>query len=140
MAQQRELIELRMGIEPAAARFAASRISKESSDDLSRAAEAMRSALASNDSFSFFNADSVFHRLLLEGSRNLLISKFATAIDAGLRVRESLPTTQLNLQSVEMHSMLAQAIANGDEDAAASLATQILKHTLVESEEDLASS
>jgi DNA-binding FadR family transcriptional regulator len=138
--QQRELIELRLGLEPMAARFAAARIDEVAAHGIVSAAEAMRSALESKDSFRFFAADSTFHRLLLEGSQNLLLSKFAATIDAGLHVRENMPATQLSLAAVELHAQLAQAVVDRDGDAAAGLATRILEQTLHEFDEGLAES
>jgi DNA-binding FadR family transcriptional regulator len=131
-AQQRELLELRLGMEPVAARLAAARIDESAGQGIVDAASAMRSALEAKDSFRFFAADSMFHRLLLEGSQNLLLSKFAATIDAGLHVRENLPTTQLSLGAVELHAELAQALINGEGEAAADLATRILEQTLHE--------
>jgi DNA-binding FadR family transcriptional regulator len=139
-AQQRELIELRLGLEPMAARFAAARIDRDAARSIVAAVEAMRSALEAKDTFRFFAADSSFHRLLLDGSQNLLLSKFAATIDAGLHVRENMPTTQLSLHAVELHAGLAQAIVDRDGDAAATLATRILEQTLLEFQEGLAES
>jgi DNA-binding FadR family transcriptional regulator len=136
-AQQRELLELRLGLEPIAARFAAARIDEGVAQGIVDAAADMRSALEAKDSFRFFAADSIFHRLLLEGSQNLLLSKFAATIDAGLHVRENMPTTQLSLDAVELHAELAQALISGDGDGAAVLATRILEQTLLEFEEGL---
>jgi DNA-binding FadR family transcriptional regulator len=134
-AQQRELIELRMGVEPLAARFTAARIEDAAAQAIADTVGAMRAALEGKDTFRFFAADSAFHRLLLEGSGNLLLGKFAATIDAGLHVRENLPATQLNLESVELHDELAKAVADRDGDAAAALATRILERTLHEFDE-----
>jgi len=135
LVQQRELIELRLGIEPLAARLAAERIDDEVAQELVRCADAMHAAIQERDSFRFFEVDSLFHRLLLTASKNQLITKFFAAIDAGLRVRENLPPSQLNVRATELHVDLARALVARDPAMASQLATRILEQTLLELEE-----
>ena len=134
--QQLELLELRLGIEPTAARFAADRMSAESKAELLRYGLLMDAALKTSDAFAFFDADAQFHRLLLEGSHNRLIGKFSETIDAGLLSRSKMPSTELNAAAVELHIQLAKAVAANNSTQAARLATQILEQTLHEFDAD----
>lgn len=130
--QQRELLELRLGVEPIAARFAATRMSDESAAELLKSAVGMREALRANDSFAFFDADASFHRLLLEGAENLVMAQFAETISAVLHVRNYLPSTTLEVGSVQLHLELAQALVDRNPSLAQDLATQIVSQTLQE--------
>jgi DNA-binding FadR family transcriptional regulator len=130
--QQLELLELRLGIEPMAARFAAERMTPASSAELLKAAELMHEAMIAGDGYAFFDADSHFHRLLLEGSNNRLIGKFSETIDAGLHTRSTMPSTELNAAAVQLHIDLARAVAANNSAQAVQLATQILEQTLHE--------
>jgi DNA-binding FadR family transcriptional regulator len=132
-AQQKELLELRLGVEPVAARFAAQRMTAEVRAELLAAAGEMNVALAEGNRYAFFVADAEFHRLILEGSGNKSIAQLAGTISAALDGRSGQPSTKLNSAAVELHVSLAEALAAGDEEAAHELATLVLEQTLEES-------
>jgi DNA-binding FadR family transcriptional regulator len=135
--QQRELLELRLGVEGAAARFAAKRISPTTASEILAKAAAMLAATEANDPMSFFDADAQFHRLLLEGSGNAVLAQFADTVEAVLRARsiDQRPgMSTLTLTSARRHIRLAQALLERNETEAEAWAREIVEYTLKEFE------
>lgn len=135
LVQQREILELRLGAEPAAARLAASRITDAAAQELIQHAEAMLVNLEANDPRAFFEADALFHRTLMEGSGNSVIAQLAGTISAVLAVRsiDSRPGMKtLYVDSVERHLRLARAVAARDESESWRWAYQIVEGTIEE--------
>jgi DNA-binding FadR family transcriptional regulator len=134
--QMRELLELRLGLEQAAARFASERIHPEQAEQLIAAAEGMHVAFHdTHDLRAFFDADAVFHRMLLEGTGNPVIAQLSDTIGATLHARamDTRPGMHdLTESSVETHLELARAIAAGDGDRAETLARALVTDTLDE--------
>jgi DNA-binding FadR family transcriptional regulator len=134
--QMRELLELRLGLEQVAARLSSKRISSEKAQAMVDAAERMAEAFhTQHDLRSFFDADAVFHTLLLEGTGNPVIAQLSDTIGATLHARamDTRPGMHdLTLNSVEHHRRLAAAIAAGDEEAAATEARALVEDTLDE--------
>ncbi|GAA5150370.1 FadR/GntR family transcriptional regulator [Microbacterium pseudoresistens] len=134
--QMRELLELRLGLEQAAARFASERITPEQAEGLIAAADGMRAAIEeSHDLRAFFDADAKFHRLLLEGTANPVIAQLSDTIGATLHARamDTRPGMHdITETSIETHSALAAAIAAHDGPEAERLAKLLVADTLDE--------
>lgn len=130
--QQRELLEVRLGVEPVAARLAAERMSDDAAQALLAAALQMRTAQETDDGTLFFDADALFHRLLLEGAGNRVMEQFAGTIGAVLHSRTHLAETRLVKAAVDLHVDLAQALVDRDADRADRLSTQLVAQTLDE--------
>lgn len=135
LVQQRELLELRLGVEATAARFAATRISAQGCEDLRAHAAAMRRCLTAHDRHGFYEADAEFHRVLLEGSGNAMLAQFADTIAAVLRARsiDSRPEmSEILGESVGRHADLADAVSGRDAARAERCAIEIVEETLHE--------
>lgn len=134
--QMRELLELRLGLEQAAARFASERITPEQAGQLIAAADRMSTAMhETHDLRAYFDADATFHRLLLEGTANPVIAQLSDTIGATLHARamDTRPGMHdITESSIKTHQELAQAIADGDGEAAERLARLLVSDTLDE--------
>ncbi|MFS2031055.1 FadR/GntR family transcriptional regulator, partial [Curtobacterium sp. CT11-45] len=85
-AQQRELLELRLGVEPVAASLTAG---TPGAAAVLAAATDMTDACGREDSRAYLEADVRFHRALLTGSGNAVFAHFAGTVEALLRTRTS---------------------------------------------------
>ena len=133
--QMIELLHVRRGIEATAARLAASRMSDDDVARLTRLSDTLAAAAAANDGELFLEADTAFHRLLLEGSGNPITAQFADVVTAALRTRDDarqpliIDTTP---QGLALHIRLAEAIVARNPALAEQLATEIAETTLAE--------
>jgi DNA-binding FadR family transcriptional regulator len=137
LVQMHQLLELRLGIEQAAAGLAATRMSRAAARRVLEAGLEMRQALETGDARTFFDADVTFHRLLLEGTDNAVIAQLADTIGVVLRVRGTDPRPgmhDMSLESVERHLTLARAVVDGDPAEAQAAATGLVEGTLHEVE------
>lgn len=137
--QMSELLELRLGIERAAAYFATSRMAADEIEVMAQAAADMRAAFDANDMFGFFRSDAELHRAMLEGSGNPVIAQFGDTVSAQLALRgaagaRSYTPHGISRASVDRHVALVEAITRGDRDAATALAEQIIVATIAEVE------
>ncbi|MDN5794364.1 MAG: FCD domain-containing protein [Intrasporangium sp.] len=137
LTQMRELLEFRLGIERAAAYFAATRMTDDEAQAMARAAAQMRTSFQVRDTFNFFRADAELHRLLLEGSGNPALAQFAETVAALLRLRGAgspyvYAPAGVARASLERHVALAEALGRRDRAAAADLAEEIIVETLRE--------
>jgi DNA-binding FadR family transcriptional regulator len=82
------LAEVRVIVEPAAARLAAARRDDEDLAALAEAVEAM--GAAGSDTQAHVEADLAFHRALLTSTHNELLTRMEVVIEAGLQVRDHL--------------------------------------------------
>ena len=133
--QQRELIELRLGIEPVAARLCAERATVEQLATISAAAADMADANERGDDRAFLQADVAFHSLILSGSGNAVIGHFAGTVEALLRTRtrESRGAiTEYTPSSAHRHNELASALDRRDAEAAQRWSFTLLAATLEE--------
>lgn len=136
--QMKQLLELRLGIEHAAAGLAAKRLDPAVAQQVLERALAMREAFNANDARAFFEHDAAFHRTMLEGTQNAVIAQLADTIGATLdaRGRDTRPGMHdLTAESVENHVQLAQALVDQDADAAQDLALELVERTLYEFEQ-----
>jgi DNA-binding FadR family transcriptional regulator len=133
--QMRELLELRLGIEPVAARLSARLMTPEQRDAVAAAAETMVAANIARDGRAFLEADIAFHAQILVGSGNAVIGHFAGTVEALLRTREDekrFTITEYTPASAHRHNELAHALVEGDEEAAHKWAYATIEATLTE--------
>lgn len=133
--QMRELLELRLGIEPVAARLSARLMSAEQRAEVAKAADTMVRADRAQNGPTFLQADVDFHTLILKGSGNTVMGHFAGTVEAVLRTREQekrFTITEYSSPSAHRHDELAQAIAEGDEEAAYRWSFAMIEATLAE--------
>jgi DNA-binding FadR family transcriptional regulator len=140
-AQMREMLQMRLGIEPVAARLSARLMSPAEREAVARAAAVMVEADHDNEGRRYLEADVEFHTLLLQGSGNAVMGHFANTVAALLRTREQekrFTVTEYSPASAHRHNDLAAAILAGDEEAAHALAYATLEATLAEFEQESA--
>lgn len=133
--QMREMLQMRLGIEPVAARLSARLMTREQRSAVARCAQAMVQADRAHDGRGYLNADVEFHTLIMQGSGNAVIGHFAKTVAALLRTREQekrLTITDYTPASTHRHNDLAEAIVSGDEDAAYRFAYETIDATLTE--------
>lgn len=129
--QQRELLELRLGVEPVAAALVAGAAGP-AGDAVLVAARDMLDAWGREDSRAYLEADVRFHRALLTGSGNAVFEHFAGTVEALLRTRtsESRDTiSRWTRDAAVRHEAVALAIVAGDAAAAGEAATALLRVT-----------
>lgn len=135
--QMTELLEMRRGVEGSAARLASVRMTSEEREAFKAAAEELARAGRESDGRGFVAADVIFHRLLLEGSHNAILGQFADTVAAVLHTRQNTDRrtiTELTPTSVALHTSLAEALLNGDPDAAERSAIAVVESTITEFE------
>lgn len=126
--QLRELVSLRFGVEPLAARGAAEAADADDVAELRRCCAEMERAAADGDLDSFTRADVAFHTRVLSSSGNLIYRQFARAIEAVLMARKDLDMLPPKLESVVVahHRSIAEAIAAGDGARAETLTQELI--------------
>lgn len=137
MDQMNQLLELRLGLEPAAAHFAAVRMTAVERSAIVDAAEQMQKAYDADDTYGFFHADARLHRLLLEGSYNPVIAQFAGMVNALLQLRGGFSARRYSIHgiaeaSVDRHLRMAASLAAGDQAAAEAITREIILATIAE--------
>lgn len=131
-AQQRELLELRLGVEPVAASLAAAAPDAPAVEAVAAAASDMIAACGREDSRAYLEADVRFHRALLAASGNAVFTHFAGTVEALLRTRtsESRDTiTRWTRDAAARHDAVARAIAGGDAPGASAAAAELVRVT-----------
>lgn len=129
-AQLHSLNELRVGIEPIAARRCASNASQEERQQLVKMAEDLR-ALGEQDrgaSEEFLEIDIEFHSMLLRASGNEMFVALIPPVVSVLRGRTAFglqPDSPDNV-ALSAHEQLAQSIMAGDPDAAEQHSRELL--------------
>lgn len=116
----RDLVELRMAVEPQAAHLAAGRADKATRARLLAAVADMEAAAAAGDFDAFTEADVRFHSTLFGASGNLLIEQLATTVAGALRAREETLAAGggVSPDALADHRQVAEAVAAGDREAA----------------------
>lgn len=127
--QVAELLELRLAVEPAAARAAALRCSAQEALALHVAATDLEKAVVRRDADAFFAADQAFHGLVIAASANRLFVRLQAVLREALRERA--PHAAVRWRDapadVRLHAELAEAVARHDADAAADLMARIVR-------------
>jgi DNA-binding FadR family transcriptional regulator len=130
--QQRELLELRLGVEPVAASLAAATADTPAVAAVAAAASDMIAACDREDSRAYLEADVRFHRALLAASGNAVFTHFAGTVEALLRTRtsESRDTiTRWTRDAAARHDAVARAIAGGDATEASAATADLVRVT-----------
>jgi DNA-binding FadR family transcriptional regulator len=133
--QMEQVLEVRFGIELVASRLAARRMSDEAVEKLLATVDAMTAAATAGDGGAYLDADAEFHRLILEGSGNVLISQFSRTVAAVVQTRRQdlgRTITELTPASLSDHRKLAKAIARRNPASADSALRAVVMHTLNE--------
>jgi DNA-binding FadR family transcriptional regulator len=110
-----ELTEMRVIVEPAAARLAAQRASDADIEALAGALDRMASA---RDLAATVQADLDFHRLLMSGTHNAFLTQVERIIAIGLAERDKLVHGSVDDDPVPSHRAVLDAISARDPEAA----------------------
>ncbi|MFP5023255.1 FadR/GntR family transcriptional regulator [Pseudonocardia phyllosphaerae] len=126
--QLQSLSELRAGVEPVAARLAAVRATPEQCGDLVGAVMDMAVYGRSGDLAAYLEADVQFHRTLLAASGNEMVAALEGAVAEVLagRTRHHLMPDRPEPRAIRLHSDVADAVREGDPDAAETAMREIL--------------
>lgn len=133
--QMRELIELRLGIEPVASRLAATWMPAADRALVVDDAAHLVASAARGDGRAFLEADIRFHAAILQGSGNSVMAHFSGTVEALLRTRveeRRFTITDYTPASADRHNALAAAIAAGDADEAYRWSYALLEATRAE--------
>jgi len=133
--QMRELLELRLGLEPVAARLGAQALDPLQAALVREAARTMVEAGAAGDGRRYLEADVAFHTALLRGSGNQVIGHFATQVEALLRTRleeKRFTITDYTPAAAEKHLALAEALVAREPDVAFQAAQELIQATVDE--------
>lgn len=130
----RDLVEIRLAIEPFAARLAADRRSPADLAALGHAFEAMREAIADGARDRYHDADLAFHSALIRASGNRFLIQMAPIVEAILDTSFTLSTETIEEASGSLpdHRTLLDAIQAGDGDGAQRHLTRIIESARVD--------
>lgn len=118
--QLRSLTELRLAVEPQAARWAAVRATLQQASDLVTLSARMWATGRAGDLDEFLELDMAYHALILRASGNEMFAHLTAMVSEVLtgRTAYGLMPTHPHVEALEMHSAVATAIQQGDADAA----------------------
>ncbi|ROP50501.1 MULTISPECIES: FadR/GntR family transcriptional regulator [unclassified Rathayibacter] len=118
--QLHRLSQLRLGVEPLAARLAAEHATAGQRIALAEAAGGMSEHARAADQAAYLAADVVFHRTLLAASGNPMLAQLGDLVAAVLagRTRHALMPREADSEAVGLHRAVAAAVAEGDGEAA----------------------
>lgn len=121
-----QLMEIRLAIEPKAARWAAERATKSDIEEIEKALQGMEDATGSSESFII--ADALFHKAVLKAANNEFLSGFEGVIYSALlvSVRITNKDPRDNGASIPFHRDVFNAISDNDGDRAESLTQKLL--------------
>lgn len=121
-----QLMEIRLAIEPKAARWAAERATKEDINEIEKALQQMENATGSSESFII--ADALFHKAVLKAANNEFLSGLEGVIYSALlvSVRITNKDPRDNGASTPFHRDVFEAIADHDGERAESLTQKLL--------------
>lgn len=127
-AQVRALLEVRMAIEPEAARLAARNASAEHAGRIMSAAGRLWSTGIGGEQVAFLRDDAEFHGLILQASGNSMFAKLSDVIHEALRERalHQLHEKPIDLHDAKLHVDIAGHIMRRDEQNAWECAREII--------------
>lgn len=135
LPQLQALAEMRMAIEPQAARFTAVRSNREQKDQLLAAADKIITigGVWNFRSDLFIEANYNFHEMLMRFSGNELFRALAPSLLSGVeaRIRYGLMMPSLSEELLGVHRQLAEAVFHGNGPAAENHCQYILHHTTI---------
>lgn len=126
-----DLTELRLLFEPAAARFASKRANYSEKRAIRMAYDVM--AMAEGQPQSFSRADIEFHVLILEACHNTFLARLAPLVEILIQTTLDLYSEgvwdpkHIQSASLPLHGALAEAIVNGDGEAADAASRSIIE-------------
>lgn len=125
----REFLEVRLGIEPAAAALAAVNATPEDKDLLREKLEKMKGAM--NGHFDPVAADIAFHATILEISHNRFYHQLTPIVETALRFSIRLTNkTKGALADYDAHEKVYRAIRNGNADGASRACRELITEAL----------
>ncbi|WP_236671078.1 FadR/GntR family transcriptional regulator [Streptomyces sp. 7-21] len=126
--QRRELCELRLTIEPLAARLAAADCREDVRQRLGDMVDIMTHALGQGDALTFSRADTEFHALLLQAAGNRMLEHLSGIVASALQVSGGAVSgcEQPTEASVGLHQRIVDAMGSGEAGAAESAMRQLL--------------
>ena len=132
--QLRSLTELRVAIEPEAARLAAVRATHTMATELLELSERMQEAGRAGDQERFLSLDIQFHKIVLLGSGNEMFAKLDGLVAEVLtgRTHYGLMPIHPHETAIQLHSEVATAIKKGAGDSAHDAMLAIMERTLGE--------
>ncbi len=124
-----ETTEVRLAIEPLAARLAATRATDEQVAAIAAAFAGMEAGV--DDQAMYLEADLQFHGRILSSSNNELLEHLGRVLRAVLRATFELTTTpsRSRRRALPLHRAILEGIAAGDEDAAEIAARTLIADT-----------
>ena len=122
------LSELRRGFEPMAARLAAERASAEQCAVLATSVSDMYVHAKRGDLEAFLEADTIFHRTIVEATDNEMMIALGVVIAEVLagRTRLNLMPEKPKPEALEWHDLVARAIRSGEADRAEQVMREII--------------
>lgn len=134
IVQLRSLTELRMAIEPEAARLAAIRSPLTNASDLMGLAGQLWAAGEAGNGELFLSLDMQFHRLVLVSSGNEMFAKLHTVVSEILagRTNYGLMPQHPHQEALQLHVDVASAIQRGAPDVAQAAMLGIMQRTVEE--------
>lgn len=136
MEQLRALIELRLAIEPEAARLAAERSSPSQASELMGLAGKLWESGHADDVDTFLRNDIKFHSLVLSSSGNLMFGKLDSLVGETLVGRTSfgLVPDQPHADALQLHMDVANHIQRGEGELAREAMRKVMLRTVEEME------
>lgn len=124
-----DLVELRVAVEPAAARLCCARATPEQASELAALASRMRALGSAGDLAGFTAADVAFHELLLVASGNGAFARLRSGFAGLLHAREDLGTLphRIDEQVLALHERIAEAVRDGDGGGAERAARELIE-------------
>jgi len=118
--QLHQLSQLRLGVEPLAARLAAVNATPAQREALVDSVRTMSANAGSADESAYLAADTAFHRTLLAASGNRMLAQLADLVSEVLagRTRNALMPREADSEAVRLHRAVASAVAEGDGESA----------------------
>ncbi|MGR6919362.1 FadR/GntR family transcriptional regulator [[Actinomadura] parvosata] len=126
-----ELGEVRLTVEPAVARMAAQRRTDRDLADLEDALAAMRAAVGKPAAV-HVEADLIFHQALLRAAHNELMAQMATAVEAGLRLRDQFVHATLTSESADKHAEVLLAVRRQRPKAAETAMRELIERSIAD--------
>jgi DNA-binding FadR family transcriptional regulator len=125
----REFLEVRIGIEPAAAALAAVNATDEEKDLLKQKLEKMKGAI--NGHFDPVSADIAFHSTILEISHNRFYHQLTPIVETALRFSIRVTNKAKGaLADYDAHEKIYKAIRSGNPDAAGKACRDLIREAL----------
>jgi DNA-binding FadR family transcriptional regulator len=125
----REFLEVRIGIEPAAAALAAVNATDADKDLLKQKLDRMKGAI--NGHFDPVVADIAFHATILEISHNRFYHQLTPIVETALRFSIRVTNKAKGaLADYDAHEKIYKAIRNGNADAAAKACRELIREAL----------